>query len=1215
MNNLTGNKLTGVVQTQEGMQGIRGLIVSAYIVPSKPDDQNTVLPLGSVETDSEGGFTLGFALPKGVNSAPVVLGITGPEINSTNLTDAVSTSRGEFDRDFLFITAPRTIGASGSESYSIRIDNDKLSAAGVAVPEATNAGTRLSLRTGKLLEEIAATETAVGTAIGDRVKSERALEQKFETQFYPNFIDEIRGKVATHNSDYQFVVGAADEKAPGPLSRRAIKSGISAIQAERLAAGPTDRATPRKRRRTRFFFSDEELANLDAATTDNGTIPPDGYKVLGDAALKSILGMDKLIDENGVPTALGREEVLFDAFQNETVEETCARNFLDGEAPAPDDNGPPTTDEPEPPDAEDAESVLSKLSLVTEDIDSPLNTLTGREGAPGVVESIQDFAIPVGPADEPRIFDFSTLQVAFQDVWQSVFDQRIEPLARALYTRTSKVLAVDAFQASELNSYKNVKQAYGTVRRATSGSTTGVLFRRNDGRGINPSFDDGLDVVLPDPIDPGDIPPGSTPPDRPTAPENVMTYPVQDDGGHVDPNARPEDLIDQLDAILREPYEFTAFGADNRSKAINFGLLIGYRHVMTPITYQVGDLVKSVTLAPGETREYSTKTAINRKRAEKEMTKNSSIRRDELSNTSRAETEIIRKALAKTNFSLTSEGTYNLGFTKGDVTTNTGRDAETNSNDVKKNFREAVLKGSEEVRQERSISIDLEEAATFEETSKGKLENTNNELTLTYLFFELQRRFRVNETIQKATPVILVAQNIPAPNEVTNAFLIENAWILKRALLDDAFETALDYVCTSLVGDRLQVKSLARTLSDHRRQVKDLKTQLVALEEQAGRRYEALVQAVKSRIEEEAQEESDGFFADLGESLFGGGEETGAARLREEAARDAEQRAAQKAKEMATFLQRAVNALNEATENYTRANRNYNNMLLQVAKLRVHVKQNIIHYMQAIWAHEVDDQRFLRLYQTPVPQFATVPGEETLFRRLHEKSSVTRVYVTDTDLNDGGHSKTAELRTGVDFEILPSVEMLPEEHDRTLVEVADLNRLLGFMGNYMIFPMKESNALTDLMLNPYLDEGLRLLDPHDPGNITRPQFSEYVCKLREQLSDEDFEEIREALKTRYRNLLLSSEYSGDEIVVPSGALYIEAIPGSKPLLENFKLAHRAFDLVSAQEDARSKAIENLRFASRLVEGELGDPDVDAQYNFSGNTGGVVADTPDSGDGS
>ena len=32
----------------------------------------------------------------------------------------------------------------------------------------------------------------------------------------------------------------------------------------------------------------------------------------------------------------------------------------------------------------------------------------------------------------------------------------------------------------------------------------------------------------------------------------------------------------------------------------------------------------------------------------------------------------------------------------------------------------------------------------------------------------------------------------------------------------------------------------------------------------------------------------------------------------------------------------------------------------------------------------------------------------------------------------------------------------------------------------------------------------------------------------------------------------------DELIVPTGQLYIEALPGAHPLLETFKLEHRAF---------------------------------------------------------
>jgi hypothetical protein len=64
------------------------------------------------------------------------------------------------------------------------------------------------------------------------------------------------------------------------------------------------------------------------------------------------------------------------------------------------------------------------------------------------------------------------------------------------------------------------------------------------------------------------------------------------------------------------------------------------------------------------------------------------------------------------------------------------------------------------------------------------------------------------------------------------------------------------------------------------------------------------------------------------------------------------------------------------------------------------------------------------------------------------------------------------------------------------------------------------------------------------------------------------------------------------VIVPSNSLYIEALPGTHPLLEDFKLIHRAIDIKKAQAEARHAELENLRLAARLAEGQHGDPDID-----------------------
>jgi hypothetical protein len=73
---------------------------------------------------------------------------------------------------------------------------------------------------------------------------------------------------------------------------------------------------------------------------------------------------------------------------------------------------------------------------------------------------------------------------------------------------------------------------------------------------------------------------------------------------------------------------------------------------------------------------------------------------------------------------------------------------------------------------------------------------------------------------------------------------------------------------------------------------------------------------------------------------------------------------------------------------------------------------------------------------------------------------------------------------------------------------------------------------------------------------------------------------------------LLSNKNPEMVIVPSNSLYIEALPGTHPLLEDFKLIHRAIDVKKVQAEARHAELENLRLAARLSNSDLGDPDID-----------------------
>jgi hypothetical protein len=79
----------------------------------------------------------------------------------------------------------------------------------------------------------------------------------------------------------------------------------------------------------------------------------------------------------------------------------------------------------------------------------------------------------------------------------------------------------------------------------------------------------------------------------------------------------------------------------------------------------------------------------------------------------------------------------------------------------------------------------------------------------------------------------------------------------------------------------------------------------------------------------------------------------------------------------------------------------------------------------------------------------------------------------------------------------------------------------------------------------------------------------------------------------------------DEVIVATNALFIEALPGAHPLLEDFKLAHRLMDVEKAREETRKMKLESLRYAARILDNSFEDPEIDRQIVISGSGNGVV----------
>lgn len=780
---------------------------------------------------------------------------------------------------------------------------------------------------------------------------------------------------------------------------------------------------------------------------------------------------------------------------------------------------------------------------------------------------LSTFELKSGPADVPAFYDFHNLQIAFDYVWQKAIDEDILEVSEKMFHHLIEN-GGDPLPniLSGMDPIKALREEFAVVNRVANSSNEipNLLFMQNGGT------KSGSGSGRPHLFD-------SFP--KPEASKAYDSF-----------RRRAHPLLDYLDELLNEQYSFTVFAPHST----NFGLLTTYRQKWDPINYQVGDLIKTIPLTPGEEQKITSKVIIKKNRNLKEMENSLRINKNDSSETSRAEAEIVRKAEAKTNFSLTSSGTYNIGISSGDATSVFGKDASTNSSETKKAFREAIIKASQEYKDERKLEVESKDSFLDEEMETTTIKNTNNELTVTYLFYELQRRFKVSEKIHRLTPVILVAMEVPTPSRKSmDSLLLTHGWIINRVLLDDSFRAPLNYLSNRMVGDDVALQEMKSSLDTIRLIVREMKDQLSAYHKEAKQRYTNLEEAVLKRINTTANEETEGWFSAAKDAVLGSGEEESeeGARLSEEAAQTAYEKAVQEEKQMRGRLDREMTAMNDATQAYSKKYAEHLNRKVEISRLRVHIKKNILYYMQAIWSSTFKDQLFFELHKIKVP---ILTSSDTTY-------NVSQPNFTPANIVVGPNQTILEVETNMSLDSVGN----PEQDFKTLVEIADLDNPLGFKGNYMIFPLKESNPLTDFMMNPFIDSELGLHDPDDIGNWTPSEFTDYVNCLKENMDESQFKLIKGQLTEQYKKLISSPRRAEEEIIIPSGSLYIEALVGLNSLLEGFKLKHRAVDVKKVQAEVREMELENIRLAARLINNEFEDPDVEKTIVIKGGTDGVV----------
>jgi hypothetical protein len=501
------------------------------------------------------------------------------------------------------------------------------------------------------------------------------------------------------------------------------------------------------------------------------------------------------------------------------------------------------------------------------------------------------------------------------------------------------------------------------------------------------------------------------------------------------------------------------------------------------------------------------------------------------------------------------------------------------------------LKSAQEYRQQNRMEIDTTVSEETEGTTFHEIQNPNDELTVTYMFYELQRTYRVSEKIHQLTPVILVANEVPAPDAIDDAWLIRYDWILRRVALDDSFKPALEYLSKSFVGSELNIQILKTNAKAQKQIVDELKTQVVA--------QNATLEAARKNLSDKADAQVG---TQIAEGVLGtvkrvfdpfqltGTSVTGTAegiQTMVDFAQESVDRAERERARLMDQLGVATTALQAAIDKLSAATKEHYHRIAEIDRLRIHVKENILYYMQAIWSHEPSDQRFFRIYNIDV----SIVDPET-------DGVMTPVKPLNPNVLEALQNRKPD---GITLPMPPFKTI-----KKKLVEIADLDTVLGYKGNYAIYALNENNYVTLHMMQDYLEvsDEVKLRDPDDFGNYTVDDLQKLAECMRKR-NQAAYDTYRNQLKQLIIKRLMSGRTEDDRVIVPTTSLYIEALVGTHPLLEDFKLIHRGLDVRKVQAEVRHAELENIRLAARAFKGEVEDPDIEKKIVIEGGKEPVI----------
>ncbi|MHC4843836.1 MAG: hypothetical protein ACYTEE_08560 [Planctomycetota bacterium] len=212
------------------------------------------------------------------------------------------------------------------------------------------------------------------------------------------------------------------------------------------------------------------------------------------------------------------------------------------------------------------------------------------------------------------------------------------------------------------------------------------------------------------------------------------------------------------------------------------GLQVVFRQNWFPDGYVMGKLVGYKNLIPNQKEILKRRTFV---KTTKEMTTTeefATARQDDYSHSSKETSEIVKEMAGDFNLTTNASGHYNMGVWGVEGSIETDLTLSHASKTTQNMMSEVVMKSSAKYSEKREVKIrELTEIEDVQEVT-SELQNSNQEITANYFYYQLLRQYIVTIELNDLRPVLLRTRDVPSSAEIDDYFISRYIHVLLHYL-------------------------------------------------------------------------------------------------------------------------------------------------------------------------------------------------------------------------------------------------------------------------------------------------------------------------------------------------------------------------------------------------------------------------------------------------